>query len=1848
MYHIVFKRCLSVLILVAFVTTGVVPPSFGQSVLSLPQPGTMVLTTPAFDPAILKGMKVNPDDPLQFEFILDKGDQIDVTTQGALIQTPEAERLIRYFLAALTVPEKDLWVNLSPYEKDRIITDEFGQTEMGRDLLSQDYILKQITSSLMYPDGESGKKFWKDIYVMLYDTYGTTDVPMDTFNKVWITPDKAVVYEDKNVAYISESHLKVMLESDYLATSNNPMLARGLVAPQDNVDSATEPSVMAKDLIRKTIVPLIEREVNEGRNFAQLRQVYQSLILAAWYKRKIKDSLLSSVYVDQNKVKGVTIDDPQEAVKIWDRYVEAFKKGAFNYIKEEQDEYTQELIPRKYFSGGFDGMKIDAALDTRQMQELSGRDFAESHNNTLIMVDLKPFNETSNVFVSASMALQKDDNAQTIEEMGQKAAEGDVAAIDWLKKSSITDFEVVGRSLKARSLGLDLLIKAAMVNNHARKTLEEELLIPYTGDWSIGFGEIGTIGLIGPYIVASMIESIKEGQELSVPLFESLVYGLLKDRIQGKDRKELILNLFEAEQDAGFKHGAVLTPIICGISKRLLASGALRHEEETARLVGQFLLFSRRIYLGTRDQIISMGQDFREILFLETVSNEFKRDIIKRFWSGSRESGYQSAKQTLKDLLGNQSLLPVSFKEMILNEILPDEIKYFADVLEEIFFYSKSEVLQASVVKVMGQRADTFSDAEHIERLAQSALLTEHDAHLLVAELKQALARGIRPPFSYDSDSLDPRLDDIQDVLLGLMQRFPTFKADLAPLILMNMWGNGDQRLKATKLILSLTTGSVPELNAIIKLVKDYDHSRQEPWSSMNAEVFGLLEGEMKLLGLAMLEHDDTRRMALFMLDKPSLMLSIEEFRKIFEGGFSLWPGHDQQFFIDFLRNAFLMGNDKELAEFVLRFVRSKGEQKVFFDVWEENVTTFIPKLDVILRVFNPDLEPYTAELGQVFSKFNLTGRAMDPSDPSLVDNRVWKTTGIPRPLLYGNFNETILAAKGDRKDFLLNILRNKDMRAFHEAAFSSFADWFLKMEDKERQRAVLFSLNKEEILLLEDEIIRGMISPSLGEAPSRTFLVKFMRELAGEYQGLNEWRGYSFQEAMDRVDSWSADEQRQNNLRDLRQLLKTSKSRKNKLALSEEGVLSVGIDILLSGVPKYIYTLESLLEAPVLASGSYQEMRDVLVNSDIALEVRMSLAADYLEIISIEEMLFQDNDGSTKRADFLGMLTEVKGNVNGEIVLMADQSDAKRRKIQKGTDVHFNRLRHGFLEYILGHDLSSEQSALLHDAGVFKQVMTVLSIAATKSTPDFNEWGLLRNVVKHALEALFANSANKGESSREAAVESMTRVLMGWDSADIKAMRGDEVMQESNKSVIEKLIAAKYAPDLWTLGVDKKINLSSVSSIFEKRNRIVQSAYEMVEIAQGLGVNIMTLSDAQKHLNSLGRVREFYDQFQAELKDRTINVPQEMKDRMEYILNQVAQIEEERVEASADQEYRVTFRKDFLNEVTAGVGRGIPGCFHPKGIHREMPVIHALEANAGFLQIYAKDGVQVGNAVVILTEEGAYVYTGYVGGGFNSTLAFAQGIMELSRYVPKIYLSESSAGYEILKNYGEKMPGSVDLYKPATIFEDQYFDHGGNRDNRGMSIKLMAPLAVTFDMLTTKGAFEELSAPQKAEQEKVDKKQIDFKLFTKMMLDKGYKKFFPLVGALQESVKDKDKLVVDDNFYSWVRTVAVERNIKNLDENEVDQFTDLFLDFLEEQLFALEVYTAHGDPAEDVIDGGIDLNRVGNELRVNSRGEGIRFNIDPAQLEAYKSASGFVPVITRMQSIDDLPAFLGIPAVVN
>lgn len=371
-----FKRSVSIWIIFAFLSVQILPSAYAQvafyqtqNLLGLPNVGTLIGLSDSFEPACIKAVEINPDNPLEFNFIISKGDEVlDDDEKQA-----KYNKLIKYFLASLTIPEDQMWVNLSPYENDRIIPEKFSYTEMGRDLLAQDYLLKQITASLLNPDEKMGRNFWDRIYDLASERYGTSDIPVDTFNKVWIVPDEAVVYEEGNVAYLVKSHLKVMLEEDYLSQQNNKT---GQLSSDEGPLTADKQE-NARLIIREIIIPEIEKEVNTGEHFALLRQITNSLILATWYKKTLKESLLGKVYVDKAKVDGIDIEDKNIKEKIYDQYVESFKKGVFDYIKEEYDPSSQQIIPRKYFSGGWNGNDYERVTEITKDRDGIPEEFFE-------------------------------------------------------------------------------------------------------------------------------------------------------------------------------------------------------------------------------------------------------------------------------------------------------------------------------------------------------------------------------------------------------------------------------------------------------------------------------------------------------------------------------------------------------------------------------------------------------------------------------------------------------------------------------------------------------------------------------------------------------------------------------------------------------------------------------------------------------------------------------------------------------------------------------------------------------------------------------------------------------------------------------------------------------------------------------------------------------------------------------------------------------------------------------------------------------------------------------------------------------------------------------------------------------------------------------------------------------------------------------------------------------------------------------------------------------------------------------------------------------------------------------
>lgn len=303
-----FKRTLSALVLTIFASTVITGDVFA-AVASLPQPGTMVTMSKDYSYAVLKGLKINVNNPFDLDFVIDSNNQTNVSQE-------EASKLVNYFLAALTIDKENIWVNLSPYEQNRITDENLAITDLGKDLLKQDYILKQLSASLTHPESDTGKNYWNK-----------ADANSD-LSKIWIVPQKAKIHEANNSAFITKLTFDVQTQSE------------------ENVSSSLV-----------NILDEVRSDVNNGQNFANLRQIFHSIVLAQWFKTKLKDSFFKH-YINQNKVAGIDIEDKEVKNKIWSQYVESFKQGAYNTVAKVKDSASGRIQKQKYFCGGIQSSSI--------------------------------------------------------------------------------------------------------------------------------------------------------------------------------------------------------------------------------------------------------------------------------------------------------------------------------------------------------------------------------------------------------------------------------------------------------------------------------------------------------------------------------------------------------------------------------------------------------------------------------------------------------------------------------------------------------------------------------------------------------------------------------------------------------------------------------------------------------------------------------------------------------------------------------------------------------------------------------------------------------------------------------------------------------------------------------------------------------------------------------------------------------------------------------------------------------------------------------------------------------------------------------------------------------------------------------------------------------------------------------------------------------------------------------------------------------------------------------------------------------------------------------------------------
>jgi predicted MPP superfamily phosphohydrolase len=293
----------------------------------------------------------------------------------------ERQRLANYFKAGVNITEDNMWVNLSAYESKRMVPAPLANTEMGRDLLATDCMLKRLAASLIHPDHEVGRKFWSAVIRECGFGQDKRRLPLNTFQKIWIQPEKAVVYEDvvnaelvkkfsfmasyavgSKTGAILESRQKVLCEEDSFAIDAeiNELALTEVDRKLFKRDQGT-----VSRLYREIVLPEIVWEVNESSRFIRLRQVMDALILAA-YIRRIRaghPNYNEFIGVNQPEKLGIGIDIDLNA-EFYAQYMELFTTGLYRSIKTIFDTHHGSIVHQTYFAGAINMRYIPIEFET--------------------------------------------------------------------------------------------------------------------------------------------------------------------------------------------------------------------------------------------------------------------------------------------------------------------------------------------------------------------------------------------------------------------------------------------------------------------------------------------------------------------------------------------------------------------------------------------------------------------------------------------------------------------------------------------------------------------------------------------------------------------------------------------------------------------------------------------------------------------------------------------------------------------------------------------------------------------------------------------------------------------------------------------------------------------------------------------------------------------------------------------------------------------------------------------------------------------------------------------------------------------------------------------------------------------------------------------------------------------------------------------------------------------------------------------------------------------------------------------------------------------------------------------
>lgn len=287
-----------------------------------------------------------------FQLLLDRGSLDNLAGTSAEETT---KQLLGYFLIGISLPNSSFWVNLRPDTPDNMIDPLLENTDVGKIFLEADIQLKRDAAKATSPETPEGKEYWDKLYLKAEELFASQNVTIPTLTRPWIVPDEIIVRETGQNAYIYKATLKVMLEEDYLAQGKDT----GSVDYSFSDKRLKELNEYSTRLLKEKIIPKLTREINTSKRYAQLRQVYYSLILAQWFKKKFtgRNSFYASM-IDRRNLTGLASEKRWSREEYFRQYQNSFKEGEYNYKVSVQSPYARRV--RSYFSGGIAVGEISA------------------------------------------------------------------------------------------------------------------------------------------------------------------------------------------------------------------------------------------------------------------------------------------------------------------------------------------------------------------------------------------------------------------------------------------------------------------------------------------------------------------------------------------------------------------------------------------------------------------------------------------------------------------------------------------------------------------------------------------------------------------------------------------------------------------------------------------------------------------------------------------------------------------------------------------------------------------------------------------------------------------------------------------------------------------------------------------------------------------------------------------------------------------------------------------------------------------------------------------------------------------------------------------------------------------------------------------------------------------------------------------------------------------------------------------------------------------------------------------------------------------------------------------------